>query len=204
MTSSAAAKDFILASASPRRRELLASAGLCFDVQPSRVGEEPWRGEDPEHYVRRLAADKARQVAAEARARGDTRPVLAADTTVVLDGQPLGKPADVAEARWMLEALSDRAHQVITAFCVIGPSGAEELESVATEVRFKRLRPEEVDAYLASLEWQDKAGGYAIQGRAACLVRTITGSYTNVVGLPLCESVEALRRAGVRAGGAGP
>jgi septum formation protein len=189
---------FILASASPRRRELLAGAGLAFDVEPSQVSEETRPGEGPQAYVSRLAQDKARDVAAPARARGDLRPVLAADTTVVVDGTALGKPADAAEARQMLQSLSGRTHQVITGVCVIDGAGQETVEAVTTQVTFKRLTDDELAWYLQSGEWQDKAGAYAIQGHAACLVPAISGSYTNVVGLPLCESVTLLRRAGVQ------
>ena len=189
---------FILGSASPRRRELLLSAGLNFEVQPSHVPEDVHPSEFPESYVRRLAAEKARDVAQRARARGDQRPVLAADTTVVVDGCALGKPSDAAEAQNMLARLSGRTHQVITGVCVIDTE-KEQIFAVCTAVQFKQLGAEEIAWYLASQEWRDKAGAYAIQGLAACLVSCISGSYTNVVGLPLCETVAALRRAGVRA-----
>lgn len=190
---------FILASSSPRRRDLLASAGLAFETDPGDVPEEPTPGEAPAAYVRRLARDKAREVARRRRSAGDSRPVLAADTVVVLDGEPLGKPADRAEARRMLERLSGRAHHVITGFCIVDATGGEQHEEVTTEVHFKQLRAGEIEAYLDTNEWVDKAGSYGVQGKAAHMVRTVLGSYTNVVGLPLCETVEALRRAGVDA-----
>ncbi len=189
---------FILASASPRRRELLASAGLSFSVEPSQADESPHPGEDAAAYARRVATEKAREVATRARARGDARPVLAADTTVVVDGELLGKPRDQAEARSMLERLSGRPHQVITGTCLIDAGGAELTDAIFTEVRFRALEEEDLARYLASGEWRDKAGAYAIQGHAACLVSSICGSYTNVVGLPLAEVVEALAWIGIR------
>ncbi len=191
------AGDFILASASPRRRELLASAGLAFAVEPSEADEAERPGEPAAAYVRRVAAAKAREVAARARARGDRRPVLAADTTVVVDGAILGKPVDRADAARMLALLSGRSHQVITGTCVIGPDGSEQLAAATTEVRFCALGEETLAWYLDTEEWRDKAGAYAIQGHAACLVESLAGSYSNVVGLPLCEAVAALGRLGV-------
>jgi septum formation protein len=188
-----ATESFILASGSPRRRELLASAGLAFEIEPSQADESERAGEAPAAYVRRVAAAKAREVAAIARARGDRRAVLAADTTVVVDGEILGKPVDRADAARMLGLLSDRTHQVITGTCLIAPDGSERQLEVTTEVRFAALTPAILAWYLATEEWRDKAGAYAIQGHAACLVREIRGSYSNVVGLPLCETVELLR-----------
>jgi septum formation protein len=188
---------FILASASPRRRRLLSSVGLCFDVVPAAVGEDPEPGETPARYVRRLAADKARAVARRQRALGDPRPVLGADTTVVLEGATLGKPAGRDEARAMLQQLSARAHLVITGLCLVRSDGAEIRQEVTTAVHFKELSAAEIEAYLDAARWSDKAGGYAIQDHAAFMVREIHGSYTNVVGLPLCEAVEALSAIGV-------
>jgi septum formation protein len=185
--------NVILASASPRRRELLASAGVTFVVDPSEVDERPLDTEDAQGYVRRVAIAKARGAAARRRP-GEGRPVLAADTTVVVDGEILGKPQDRAEAERFLARLSGRVHQVITAFWIIAADGREVGEMVVTAVRFKPLRPEELAAYLDTEEWRDKAGAYAVQGHAAHLVAAVEGSYTNVVGLPLCEVVEALRR----------
>lgn len=187
--------SFVLASSSPRRRRLLASAGLSFEVDPSNLSERPKEGESPTHYVRRMASDKAREVGQRRRSGGDTRPILAADTIVVVDGRIIEKPHDRDEAQEMLEILSGRAHYVITAFCIIDPRGDDHLEDVTTEVLFKRLRPDEIQAYLDTDEWRDKAGGYAVQGGAAYMVRSVMGSYTNVVGLPLCQAVEALGEA---------
>ena len=188
---------FILASSSPRRRRLLDSAGLTFDVIPASVPEDPGADETPAAYVRRLAAEKAAEVARRQRAQGDSRPVLAADTTVVLDGEPLGKPADRNRAREMLVRLSGRTHLVITGVCLLDEDGGEHGQVVTTEVEFKELSAAEIEAYLDAGEWRDKAGSYGIQGRAAVMVRSVYGSYTNVVGLPLCEAVEALCEAGV-------
>lgn len=190
------AATLILASASPRRRRLLRSSGVSIEVQPSEVPEAPEPGESPRHYVRRMADDKCRAVAEQRRAAGDQRPVLGADTTVVLDDGVLEKPLDREDARRMLEALSGRTHRVITAFCLRWASGAVVQREVETEVTFRRIQPEELSAYLESGEWADKAGGYAIQGGAAGMVLAIRGSYTNVVGLPLAEVLEALRHGG--------
>lgn len=194
-----ASEHFILASASPRRRELLVSAGLSFAVEPSSADESEHAGERPVAYVRRIAAAKASEVAARARTRGDLRPVLAADTTVVVDDAILGKPLDRADAARMLGLLSGRSHQVITAFCVLDAQGRARGEEVTTEVCFSALSLAAIEWYLGTGEWRDKAGAYAIQGHAACLIRSIVGSYTNVVGLPLYEAVAALRAAGVAA-----
>lgn len=187
---------FVLASSSPRRRDLLASAGLRFEVQPSALPEDPLADESPPTYVRRMAQEKAWDIARRRRVQGDRRPVLGADTIVVKDGKVLGKPESRGEAQAMLARLSGARHQVTTAFCVVHADGTEHLEAVTTEVCFKDLSPAEIEAYLDTGEWRDKAGSYAVQGHAAYIVRTLSGSYTNVVGLPLCEAVEALERAG--------
>ena len=183
----------ILASASPRRQELLASAGIAFEVIPSEVDEEAREGESPEEYVSRLAREKA----TEAAAKEGHRWVLAADTIVAIDGTILEKPQDPPEARQMLERLSGREHRVITGYCILQSSSGKRREGrVVTRVRFKALSPEEIRRYLDTGEPFDKAGAYAIQGKAAFMVREIRGSYTNVVGLPLCEVVEALQELG--------
>lgn len=183
----------ILASASPRRQELLGSAGIPFEVLPSEVDEGFLEGEAPEEYVGRLARGKA----AKAGEKHRDRWVLAADTVVVIDGRILGKPGDRQEAREMLERLSDREHRVITGFCLHrGGSGKSREGTVTTWVRFKNLSSGEIDWYLDTGEPFDKAGAYAIQGKAAFMVREIRGSYTNVVGLPLTEVIEALQEMG--------
>jgi septum formation protein len=188
---------FILASSSPRRRDLLASAGLRFEVQASDLPEDPRTDESPPAYAARMAREKAWDIARRRRVQGDRRPVLGADTIVVKDGQVLGKPESRDQARTMLARLSGARHQVITAFCVVCADATEDQDAITTEVRFKELAPAEIEAYLDTGEWCDKAGSYAVQGHAAYIVRSLAGSYTNVVGLPLCEAVEALERAGV-------
>lgn len=182
----------VLASASPRRRDLLQRAGVPFEVAPAEIDESARSGEAPAVYAQRIAAEKARAVFA-------THPdafVLAADTIVVVGGEILGKPRDEADARRMLERLSGRSHQVTTAVCLVSPDGAERCRVVTTEVDVRALRGEEIDAYLRSGEWRGKAGGYAVQGIASAFVTAIRGSYTNVVGLPLAEVLELLRAAG--------
>lgn len=183
----------VLASSSPRRAELLASAGLPFVVVPSTIVEERVTGEPPDAFVRRLAASKTRDVAA-ARADGV---VIGADTAVVVDGNVLGKPRDDDEARVMLARLSGRVHDVLTGYDVydVG-TGRAEGGVVRTRVEFARLRAAEIEAYVATGEPRGKAGGYAIQGRAAGMIVRVDGSYTNVVGLPLREVLETLARMG--------
>lgn len=194
------AAPFILASASPRRRVLLRSAGLEFEVRPSDVPEVAAPGEGPAAFVRRVARDKCQAVAGQ-RDAGDLRPVLAADTVVVLDQDIIGKPPDRAVARQMLRRMSGRCHVVTTGVCLAAGGDLLQFE-VNTEVRFKPLSAAEIEAYLEAGEWQDKAGGYAVQGGAAYMVEAVNGSYTNVVGLPLAQTVEALRAA--LAGGGEP
>jgi septum formation protein len=180
-----------LASASPRRKELLERVGLTLDVVPADVDETVAAGEAPLAYARRVSAAKVHRVAA-ARAG---QAVLGADTIVVSDdgGPPiLGKAADAAEAQSMLTRLSGRTHRVITAYHIVA-GDAERSRAVETEVTFRPLEPAELAGYVASREWEGKAGAYAVQGIAAAFVRGIRGSYTNVVGLPLCEVIEDLR-----------
>ena len=187
-------KRLILASASPRRDELLKTLAIPFEVVPSLVEETRVDGEGPSQAAIRLAELKAREV----RGRYPGRIVLAADTIVVLNGQMLGKPKDIGDAREMLSRLSGRLHVVITGFCLIdGSSDREIARAVATEVKMKRISAAELEGYLSSGEPLDKAGAYAIQGTGAFLVEAITGSYSNVVGLPLAEVCEALKQLGV-------
>jgi septum formation protein len=183
----------VLASASPRRRELLARVGIVFTVDPADTDETPAPGEPAGAYVARVAADKARVVAE----RHPGAAVLAADTIVVVDGDVLGKAADEAEARAMLERLSGRSHVVTTAVHLYAGAGAARGFAVDTEVEFRPLAARDLDGYVASGEWRGKAGAYAVQGIGAGLVRAVRGSYTNVVGLPLVEVLEALEAAGV-------
>jgi septum formation protein len=185
--------EIVLASASPRRKELLESAGIAFVVAPADIPEEPLPGEEPADYVLRLADGKARAAAASHRGRW----FIGADTTVVCDGEILEKPADAADAERMLTTLSGVRHEVITGYAIYDTERNASLQAaVRTKVLFKELRTEEIRAYIATGCPFDKAGGYAIQGGAAYMVRSIEGSYTNVVGLPLCEVIEALRTLG--------
>ncbi len=170
----------VLASASPRRRELLEAAGWRVEVRPADVDESQLADGPAADYVLRLARAKARAIAPQVAGVG----VLGADTTVVLGDELLAKPADAAEACAMLTKLSGRVHEVLTGVCLIY-GGAEAAAVEATRVQFAPLSPEEIDAYVASGEPEGKAGAYAIQGRAACFVPRIEGSYSNVVGLPL-------------------
>jgi len=183
----------VLASASLRRAELLASAGIAFTVVPSTIPEEFLPEETPGDAVRRLARAKAMDVAG----RTAGRFIVAADTVVVLEGEVMGKPRDPADAGRMLRRLSGRVHEVVTGFEVYDKETGRAIgEVVTTRVEFKPLHPDEIRAYIATGCPLDKAGAYGIQGRAACMVRRVEGSYTNVVGLPLSEVVEALRRLG--------
>jgi septum formation protein len=177
----------VLASASPRRRELLAQAGFTFEVHPAHVPEEPNPGEDPIAYVTRLAREKAQAVFNQLAANPDTAAklvVLGADTTVTLDNHILGKPEDAADAARMLCLLSGRTHRVITGVAVV-TADRTEVAAEVTGVTFLTLSDEEITAYVATGEPLDKAGAYAIQGRAARWIPRIEGDYFNVVGLPL-------------------
>jgi septum formation protein len=183
----------ILASASPRRRELLDQLGIRYEVLPADIHEVPEPGETPEAYVRRVAADKSLEVQ---RLSGNRQPVLAADTEVVLDGEILGKPRDFEHAREMLARLSGREHRVLSAVSLrLGENHWEAL-SLST-VAFRDILPSEIEAYWATGEPQGKAGAYAIQGRGAVFVRHLAGSYSGVMGLPLFETAELLQRVGL-------
>ena len=187
----------VLASQSPRRRELLASVGVSVEVRPSTTDESVLPGEIPDAYVRRLAREKAEAVPAEA---GEL--VLAADTAVVLGREILGKPRDEADARRMLRALSGSTHVVLTgvhARVRPGPAGQIRSETIAVSsaVRFVTLSDERIAWYVATGEPLDKAGAYAVQGAGGSLVRGIAGSVSNVVGLPLAETLALLGRLGL-------
>jgi septum formation protein len=189
-------KDFVyLASASPRRGELLRQIGAPFRVRPAAIDERPLPGETPAAYVSRLAVAKAEAVWGML-AAAEARPVLAADTAVVLDDDILGKPADAAEADAMLERLSGRAHRVLTGVALRHAAGIE-LAASETEVRFRPTTAAERQAYWATGEPLDKAGGYGIQGHAAVFVESLRGSYSGVVGLPLFETAGLLERCGL-------
>lgn len=183
-----------LASASPRRRELLEQIGVAFSVQVADVDESPLPAECPEAYVARLAQVKAR--AAQAKIPVLDAVVLGADTCVVLEGRILGKPQNREDALQMLAALSGRTHEVLTAVA-LAQQAACAVQVVRTEVQFRPLRAGEAEAYWDTGEPQDKAGSYGIQGLAAVFVREIKGSYSAVVGLPLCETAQMLEQAGI-------
>ncbi|MEM7440861.1 MAG: Maf family protein [Pseudomonadota bacterium] len=182
----------VLGSASPRRLELLAQIGITpFAVRPADIDESPLQAEHPRAYARRLAEEKAQALTLS---RGEV--ALTADTVVAAGRRIMGKPTDAEQARAFLTLLSGRRHTVITGIA-LRSAGRVTVKDVATKVRFKRLSEAEICAYLASGEWQSKAGGYAIQGRAAAFIPSINGSYSNVVGLPLAETSGLLQSAGV-------
>lgn len=181
-----------LASVSPRRRELLAQIGVPHMVAGAHIDEDVLPGETPGEYVIRLARAKALSI----RATGQPLPVLAADTTVVVDGKIFGKPRDKAEAVYMLGELSGRAHEVLTAVALADARGVSGRFS-SSEVRFRRISPQERAAYWETGEPRDKAGGYAIQGLGAVFVESLRGSYSGVMGLPLFETGELLQAAGI-------
>lgn len=185
----------VLASASPRRLTLLAQAGIEPDaMRPASLDETPKRAEMPRSLVSRLArakAETARDQIANDRDLADAY-VLAADTIVVTGRKIFGKPQHMEEAAAMLLRLSGRSHRVLTGICLITPDDKLRTKIVSTRVTFKNLSRAEIEAYIASREWRGKAGGYAIQGLAGCFIYKITGSYTNVVGLPLTEVVSML------------
>lgn len=183
----------ILASASPRRAELLTAAGIAFEVRPAHIDERIQPGEDAGTYACRVATEKARVVQATA----DGRPVLAADTVVVVDGQILGKPADGEDAKRMLRLLSGRAHEVVTAVVMVSAAGSVLTGTEVTTVEFTLLSKAEMEWYVATGEPSDKAGAYAIQGLASRFVTRIEGSYSNVVGLPVALVYAMCSRAGI-------
>ncbi|MEQ8504556.1 MAG: nucleoside triphosphate pyrophosphatase [Rhodospirillales bacterium] len=184
----------ILASASPRRLDLLAQVGITpAAVVPADIDETPMPDELPRALALRLAAEKARAVAKDHAEDF----VLAADTVVACGRRSLPKPEDAAEARHCLGLLSGRRHRVIGGVALACPDGRMVTRAVVTAVQFKRLSRLETDAYLATEEWRDKAGGYAIQGRAALFVTAVNGDYNNVVGLPLALTANLLAGAGV-------
>ncbi|MEW6319941.1 MAG: Maf family protein [Acidobacteriota bacterium] len=179
----------ILASRSPRRAELLAAAGIPFEMAAADVDERVLPGESPERHVARLAAEKAAVV----HARLGRGPVLGADTVVVVDDEILGKPVDASEAAAMLGRLSGRGHDVLTGVCLLAAGGERVAEVARTRVWFAPMTRAEIEAYVATGEPMDKAGAYAIQGLASRYVERIDGSYTNVVGLPVAVVYRLLR-----------
>ena len=187
-------KILILASQSPRRKYLLKQAGLQFKVIPSQVDESTVPMTSPESYVKIRAEQKARDIA---RQYPDNY-VIGADTIVLMDGTILGKPRSRDEARQMLARLSGKTHQVLTGFAVCCATKSYSYsDTIKTDVRFKNLTPEEIEWYIHTSEPFDKAGAYAIQGLGTFLVKSIKGSYTNVVGLPVCEVIEQLLKEGI-------
>ena len=194
MTEDTKNADFILASASPRRRELLTQIGLSFQVVPSKIAEINQCGMKPHGHATYFAEAKSKEVAN----RHPDKWVLGADTIVVSDEEILGKPADFTEASSMLSRLAGRSHRVITAICLVHSGRqVEESEWVETKVFMRSLSVEDIEGYIRTGEPMDKAGSYGIQGIGGCLIQRIEGSYSNVVGLPLCETLELLRRHGV-------
>ena len=185
--SSPLAAPILLASTSPQRRAILEQLGVPFEAVAPRYEESDASGTPPEELVRIHAAGKARSVAESA---GD-RPVLGVDTEVVLDGRVYGKPSTAEEAAEMLDALAGRTHEVLSGLCLLAP-GWEAIEHEVTHVTFRELTPRDLAGYLATGEWEGRAGAYAIQGRGAGLVERIEGDFLNVVGLPAAVLVRLL------------
>lgn len=183
------APSLVLASVSPQRRAILEQIGVPFVVVPPRYEEHDHPGLDAVTLVCEHARGKARSVIA----RAEGRPILGVDTTVSMDGRIYGKPVDATEAAAMLEALAGRTHEVVSGLCLLTDAW-EELHHQVTRVTFRPLAQHEIAAYIATGEWRDRAGAYAIQGRGAALVRRIEGDYLNVVGLPAALLVDVLAR----------
>lgn len=194
-TQKQAAIQIYLASASPRRRELLRQIGVSHEIISTDIDENPIAGERPDQYVIRLAQAKASAGAVASRGKANL-PVLGADTAVVIDGMILGKPADEAEGVAMLLRLSGRSHTVYTAVAVVRDEIHRCLLSTST-VTFRAITEAEARAYWSSGEPADKAGGYAVQGLAAIFIARLEGSYSGVMGLPLYETAQLLQRCGV-------
>lgn len=187
-------RPIILASSSPRRKELLKSLGISFKVIPSNLEEVQLDGEVPARAAVRLAQAKALAVAR----RFPEAVVLGADTVVLLGKEVMGKPKSLAEAERMLKKLSGRTHLVITGFCLLNPEDNRVIKkAITTKVKMKRFSPAELKGYLKSGEPLDKAGAYAVQGIGAFLIKSVQGSYSNVVGLPLAEVSEAFKELGI-------
>jgi len=186
-------KGLILASASPRRVELLAQAGITpAAIIPADIDETPHKAELPRALVERLALGKAQAIAPD----HPDHYILAADTIVALGRRILGKPADEAEARQFFKMMAGRRHRVIGGIALISPDGQTRSRVVQTIVQFKPLSAQEIDAYVAGGEWQGKAGGYGIQGQAEIFIKFIRGSYSNVVGLSLYDTMQLLNGSG--------
>ena len=190
----AAEFDIYLASASPRRRELLTQIGVRFELLKVTVPEVPAAGEMPQDFVKRVALEKAR-AGKQLLSSDDTHPVLGADTAVVVEDRILGKPTDRQEALSMLNSLSGRSHQVISAVAIVAKCEVVQLN--LSKVTFRKLTAQEIEAYWNSGECHDKAGAYAIQGRAAIFIQELQGSYSGVMGLPLYETAGLLQQFGI-------
>ena len=189
-------RKLILASGSPRRRQLLTQLGISFDVLVSDIDETPHPGESPKAYVERLSLEQASNIAGRPEVHESV--ILAADTTVVLEGNILGKPESKEHGIEMLMALSGTTHLVLTGVSVMSaPEATTETLSVETEVQFKTLTTQEAEWYWETGEPKDKAGSYGLQGIGAAFVTTLNGSYSNVIGFPLSETVDLLRAAGI-------
>jgi len=195
------AEKIILASSSPRRKELLSLAGLAFEIRVSDIDETPRRGESPKSMVKRLSLEKGREVSKSATAPEEAGFIIAADTTVVSpDERNLGKPRDENEAIRMVRALQGRTHRVYTGYAILkiesGRIVREVSRVVTTRVTMKKMNPAEIRAYVARGECLDKAGAYAAQGFGMALIERISGSYTNVVGIPVTQVLGDLGRLG--------
>ena len=187
--------QIVLASGSPRRKEMLTRLGIEMTVIPSHVNEDELPGETPEEHVVRLSIDKAKEVAERADVAG--RWFIGSDTIVLQNNKILGKPADDADAARMLRALSGSSHQVLSGYAIFDRQTGELVaDVVSTSVNFRELTESEIAGYIASGEPLDKAGSYAIQGIGGVFVESIDGSYNNVVGMPLCQVVQVLKRMG--------
>ncbi len=188
-------QKLILASASPRRLSLLASAGVHPDkVEPADLDESIIKNETGSHLVKRLALSKAKYVYE----RNPNNFIIGADTIVSAGRRLMGKPSDPDNARAYIKQLSGRRHRVYGGICVISPKGDLSLKSISTIVRFKRLTPDEIDAFILTGQWKDKAGGYAIQGLAGSFVLSINGSYTNIGGLDIASAIAMLTGLGFK------
>jgi len=185
-----------LASSSPRRAELLDQIGVKFSVHAIEIDETRSTGEAPAEYVCRMATEKAQVAARQLSTQQDDYCVLAADTTIALDGEIIGKPTDRDQCRCILAQLSARQHLVLTAVALATPNGID-CRLAQSRVSFKALSPSEIDSYCASDEPMDKAGAYAIQGKAALFIQHLEGSYSAVMGLPLHETAELLQSADI-------
>ena len=186
--------DIYLASASPRRRELLTQIDIRYELLRVTIPEIPQPGENAQDFVQRVALEKA-HAGKDLLAAEDTHPVMGADTAVVIDGRILGKPVNRQEAFEMLTSLSGRRHQVMSAVAMVADHTAVRLN--ISQVTFRNLKLEEIEAYWASGECHDKAGAYAIQGRAAIFIEELQGSYSGVMGLPLYETAALLQQFGI-------